>query len=216
MGEGRSEGRLFSVLSSSSSAAPACSASSTASGASRAADRVFVTRDQFAPGAQVFVPTFVFCAAHAVARSLRRKLPARRGVHAFRRSIAWWKSLVTASCSRRDVRHVRHRVRCHHAEGAARSAVRPLSRLDGSLRTAAARLSRPADVSKTLALMLVGLVLGIFVGVLPGPGRPERRGDTAAAHVHDGSDVGDRHAVVHLLGRALRGRDHLDPFQYSR
>ena len=34
------------------------------------------------------------------------------------------------------------------------------------------RLSGPSHLVKTLALMMVGLVLGIFVGVLPGLGGP--------------------------------------------
>ena len=59
---------------------------------------------------------------------------------------------------------------------------------------------------KTLLLMMLGLVLGIFVGVLPGLGGPNGRGDPAAADVHDGPDFGDRDAVRHLLGRAVRRR----------
>ena len=47
-----------------------------------------------------------------------------------------------------------------------------------------------------------------------GPGRAERRGDPAAAHLHHGSDLGDRDAVLHLLGRAVRRGDHLDPVQH--
>ena len=52
-----------------------------------------------------------------------------------------------------------------------------------------------------------------------GPGRRQRRGDPAAAHVLDGAAAGRRHlgdhpAVVHLLGRALRRRHHLDPVQH--
>ena len=48
-----------------------------------------------------------------------------------------------------------------------------------------------------------------------GTGRAERSGDPAAAHVHDGSDDRDRDAVVHLLGRAVRRGDHVDPVQHS-
>ena len=47
---------------------------------------------------------------------------------------------------------------------------------------------------KILALMMVGLVLGIFVGVLPGLGGPN--------------------GVVHLLGRAVRRGDHFHSVQY--
>ena len=49
-----------------------------------------------------------------------------------------------------------------------------------------------------------------------GPRRPERRGDPAAADLHHGSDLGHRDAVLHLLGRAVRRRHHLDPVQHSR
>ena len=47
------------------------------------------------------------------------------------------------------------------------------------------------------------------------PGRRQRRRDPAAADVHDAADLGDHHAVVHLLGRAVRRRDHVDPVQHS-
>ncbi len=47
-------------------------------------------------------------------------------------------------------------------------------------------------------------------------GRPERRGDPVAPHFHDGPDVGNRDAFVHLLGRAVRRGDHVDPVQHSR
>ena len=46
------------------------------------------------------------------------------------------------------------------------------------------------------------------------PGRRQRRGHPAAAHLHDVADLGDHHAVVHLLGRAVRRRHHLDPVQH--
>ena len=49
-----------------------------------------------------------------------------------------------------------------------------------------------------------------------GPRRSQRRGDPAAADLHHGSDLGDRDAVEHLLGRAVRRRHHLDPVQHPR
>ena len=49
-----------------------------------------------------------------------------------------------------------------------------------------------------------------------GARRRQRRRDPAAAHVHDAADLGDHHALVHLLGGALRRRDHVDPVQHSR
>ena len=49
-----------------------------------------------------------------------------------------------------------------------------------------------------------------------GTGWAERRCHFAAAHVHDGSDIRHRDAVLHLLGCAVRRRHHVDPVQYSR
>ena len=46
------------------------------------------------------------------------------------------------------------------------------------------------------------------------PGRRQRRGDPAAADFLDVADLGHRDAVVHLLGRPVRRRDHLDPVQH--
>src|SRR5262245_532854 len=47
------------------------------------------------------------------------------------------------------------------------------------------------------------------------PRRRQRRGDPAAADVLDVADLGDHHAVLHLLGRAVRRRDHLGAVQHS-
>jgi TctA family transporter len=63
--------------------------------------------------------------------------------------------------------------------------------------------------------MMLGLVLGIFVGVLPGLGGPNGVAILLPAHLHDGPDLGHRDAVLHLLGRAVRRRHHLDPVQHS-
>ena len=69
---------------------------------------------------------------------------------------------------------------------------------------------------KTLALMMVGLVLGIFVGVLPGLGGPNGVAILLPLTFTMDPDLGHRDALVHLLGRAVRRRDHLDPVQHSR
>ena len=61
---------------------------------------------------------------------------------------------------------------------------------------------------KTLLLVMIGLVLGIFVGVCPASAAPTAW-RSCAADVHDGLDLGNRDAVLHLLGRAVRRRHHL-------
>ena len=48
-----------------------------------------------------------------------------------------------------------------------------------------------------------------------GPRRRQRRRDPAAAHLQHVADLGDHHAVLHLLGRAVRRRHHVDPVQHS-
>ena len=45
--------------------------------------------------------------------------------------------------------------------------------------------------------------------------RRQRRGDPAAAHVHDVPDQRDHHVVLYLLGRIVRRRDHVHPVQYT-
>jgi len=57
---------------------------------------------------------------------------------------------------------------------------------------------------KIILLMLLGLVLGIFVGVLPGSVAPTC-GDPAAADVHDGSDIGDSSCCRAFIGAHLFG-----------
>ena len=47
-----------------------------------------------------------------------------------------------------------------------------------------------------------------------GARRGQRRGHPAAAHVHHAADLGDHHALLHLLGGAVRRRHHLDPVQH--
>src|SRR3546814_20676928 len=48
------------------------------------------------------------------------------------------------------------------------------------------------------------------------PRRCQRRGHPAAAHLQHVADLGHHHAVMHLLGRAVRRRHHLYPIQHSR
>ncbi len=86
--------------------------------------------------------------------------------------------------------------------------------LDGSSRPAHARLRRPADVEDDRADDGRPRARH-FRRRAAGPRRAERRRDPAAADLHHGPDLGDRDAVLHLLGRAVRRRHHLDPVQYS-
>src|SRR5919198_674298 len=110
--------------------------------------------------------------AHAMARALCRKLSSDRGFHVDHRAHC----PVDVAAHRVPVRshhvyHLRCRLRRHHAEGAARSGLRVLGRpmeAFGLLLHGFAVLL----TWKTLAVMMVGLVLGIFVGVLPGLGGP--------------------------------------------
>src|SRR5206468_11718572 len=109
---------------------------------------------------------------HAVARALRRELPADRRFHDL--GGAHCTLEVRGDCAGLfggDVRYFRRRIRRHHAQGAARSPARLL----GSNMEAFQLLAYGFGVLltwKTLALMMLGLVLGIFVGVLPGLGGP--------------------------------------------
>src|SRR4029078_9455841 len=67
------------------------------------------------------------------------------------------------------VRDVRHRVRRNHAEGSDRSALRPLAMeaLNLLFHGFAVLLTW-----KIVMMMMIGLVLGIFFGVLPGLAAP--------------------------------------------
>ena len=60
-----------------------------------------------------------------------------------------------------------------------------------------------------LMVMVVGIMLGVIIGVLPGLGGGEWRRHPAAADLLDVADLGDYHAVLHLLGGVVRRRDHL-------
>ena len=141
------------------------------------AAETFVTRAQLRRVMAVFVPTLLFC---LVTQFLGLYVASFLLIAGFMRlvgKIALWKSLLTAFVFTADhVRDLRYRVRRHHAEGTARSGLRLLaSRRDNQTMEAFGLLLHGFAVLltwKTLALMMVGLVLGIFVGVLPGLGGP--------------------------------------------
>ena len=67
-----------------------------------------------------------------------------------------------------------------------------------------------------IMVMVIGIVLGVIIGVLPGLGGANGVAILLAADLQHVADLGDHHAVLHLLGRVVRRRDHLDPVQYSR
>ena len=74
---------------------------------------------------------------------------------------------------------------------------------------------------KNLALMFAGVILGVIIGVLPGLGGANGVAillplTFSMAQSPGRHDFGDHPAVVHLLGRPVRRRNHLDPVQHSR
>ena len=106
------------------------------------------------------------------------------------------------------------------AQGAARSRC-SASRLNGRRRSwitrlPAAWLRRRADHAITSLLMMVGVLLGILVGVLPGLGAPNGVSLLLPLTFTHGSGLGDHPAHQHVLGRAVRRLDHLDPVQHPR
>ncbi len=54
-------------------------------------------------------------------------------------------------------------------------------------------------------LMMLGVTLGILVGVLPGLGAPNGVSLLFAADIHDGPDLRDYSALVHVLGALFGG-----------
>ena len=62
--------------------------------------------------------------------------------------------------------------------------------------------------------MFIGVSLGVIIGVLPGLGGANGIAILLPLTFTMRADLGDHHALVHLLGRALRRRDHLDPVQH--
>ena len=67
-----------------------------------------------------------------------------------------------------------------------------------------------------LLLMVGGVLLGILVGVLPGLGAPNGVSLLLPLTFSMHPVVGDHPAVKHVLGRAVRRLDHLDPVQHPR
>jgi hypothetical protein len=70
-----------------------------------------------------------------------------------------------------------------------------------------------------LMLMFAGIVLGVIIGVLPGLGGANGVAILLPLTFLHGAAAGRGHvghhpALVHLLGRALRRRHHLDPLQH--
>src|SRR5438105_3625130 len=108
-----------------------------------------------------------------MARHLCRELPAGRRLHADDRSHRAVEVVAHEFTVRaRHVSHVRSRVRRHHAQGSDRSTARLLGSEPMEALTLLVHGFAVLLTWKTLALMLVGLLLGIFVGVLPGLGGP--------------------------------------------
>src|SRR6266496_3604077 len=108
-----------------------------------------------------------------MARHLCRELPAGRRLHVDDRTYRVVEIVAHERPVRaRHVPHVRSRVRRDHAQGSARSSVRFLGSAAMEALTLLLHGFAVLLTWKTLALMLVGLVLGIFVGVLPGLGGP--------------------------------------------
>ena len=68
---------------------------------------------------------------------------------------------------------------------------------------------------KQFLFMILGTVIGLWVGVLPGLGGPVDDGDHDPVHVHDGSAVGLADAGLGFGRRGLRRIGHLDPAQHS-
>ena len=163
-------------------------------------------------------------------RHLRRVGDLHRGVHALAGQVP-----VAEKRRRRRARQRSRFSSCSRSGSRCRSSRAPTTRSHGSASDRAAPRDPPpvhreerhvTEISAlfhgfavvltpfNLLLMLIGIVLGVIIGVLPGPGRRQRRGDPAAAHVHDAADVRDHHAVLHLLGRAVRRRDHVGAVQH--
>ena len=70
-----------------------------------------------------------------------------------------------------------------------------------------------------LVLMFTGVILGVIIGVLPGLGGANGVAILLPLTFGMAQTAGRRHlghhpALVHLLGRALRRRHHLDPVQH--
>src|SRR5215207_10360921 len=89
---------------------------------------------------------------------------------------------------------------CANALRLSQAMTKYLGSIDGSLGPLDAWLRRAADL-ENIAADDVRAGARDFRRRAAGPRRAERRVDPAAADFHDGPDLGDRDAVLHLLGR---------------
>jgi putative tricarboxylic transport membrane protein len=67
---------------------------------------------------------------------------------------------------------------------------------------------------ENIVLMIAGITLGVLIGVLPGLGGANGIAILLPLTFAMSPGLGRDHAVLHLLGRAVRGRHHLDPVQH--
>ncbi len=66
-----------------------------------------------------------------------------------------------------------------------------------------------------ILVMVIGILLGVIIGVLPGLGGANGVAILLPLTFSHVADLGDHHAVLHLLGRAVRRRHHLGAVQHS-
>ena len=66
-----------------------------------------------------------------------------------------------------------------------------------------------------ISVMVIGIVLGVLIGVLPGLGGANGVAILLPLTFSHVADVGDHHAVLHLLGRVVRRRHHVDSVQHT-
>jgi len=142
----------------------------------------FVTREQFSRVMQVFVPTLLFCVFMQWLGLYVASFILIAGFMWFVGRIALWKSLLTAFLFS-VIMFVTFDIAFDviNAERPAGSGFRLLGDRDGSLRLLLHGFA-VLMTWKTIAFMIVGLVLGIFRRRAARPRRPERRRDPAAAH----------------------------------
>ena len=67
-----------------------------------------------------------------------------------------------------------------------------------------------------IMLMVLGIVLGVIIGVLPGLGGANGVAILLPLTFSHAADLGHHHAVLHLLGRVVRRRDHVHSLQHTR
>ena len=165
---------------------------------------------------QVFVPTFLFCLFTQWLGLYVASFLLIAGFMWMVGRIAPWKSLLTSflftdrPCS--SPSRSRSTSSCRRGRSKPCLGTRPTRWKLSTL--LAARLRGPADLEDDRADDGRPGARH-FRRRAAGPRRAERRRHPAAAHLHHGPDLGHRDAVLHLLGRAVRRRHHLDPVQHS-